>query len=67
MKGEEPDMVASFRWSGDLTECAAAVIASAVLAHLTDGILFDPQAGEMMGGNDAIALAKQTEGEIDHG
>src|SRR5436190_19044119 len=26
------DMVANFRWGGDLTECAAAVIASAVLA-----------------------------------
>jgi hypothetical protein len=60
-------MVANFRWGGDLTECAAAVIASAVLARLTDGILFDPQEGEMVSGSEAIALAKQTEAEIGQG
>jgi hypothetical protein len=61
------DMVANFRWGSDLEECAAAVIASSALACLTDGILFDPQEGELWDGNDAIALAKQTVEEIDRG
>jgi hypothetical protein len=61
----EREMVANFRWGGDLTECAAAVIASAVLARLADGVFFDPQEGEVVSGDEAIELARRTVQEID--
>lgn len=36
------DMCATFRWGGDLTECAAALSAAAALTKLTDGIYYYP-------------------------
>ena len=61
----ERDMAANFRWGSDLTECAAAVIAAAVLARLTDGVFFDPQEGELASGDEAIEMARQEAQEID--
>jgi hypothetical protein len=59
------DMAANFRWGGDLLECAAAVIAAAALARLTDGVLFDPQEGDLASGDEAIEMARQETQEID--
>ena len=36
------DMCATFRWGGDLAECAAAISSAAVLTKLADGIYFYP-------------------------
>ena len=36
------DMCATFRWGGDLTECAAAISSAAALTKLADGIYFYP-------------------------
>jgi hypothetical protein len=41
------------------------VIASAVLARLANGVFFDPQEGELVNGDEAIELARQTAQEID--
>jgi hypothetical protein len=37
------DRAANFRFGGDLSEMACAMVASAALAKLADGIWFDPQ------------------------
>ena len=36
------DVCATFRWGGDLVECAAAISSAAVLTELADGIYFYP-------------------------
>jgi hypothetical protein len=36
------DKCATFRWSGDMMECGAALSAAAALAHVADGIYFYP-------------------------
>jgi hypothetical protein len=54
------DLSANFRWGGDLRECVAACIASGVLTKLCDGILYDPQENIFFGGDEAIAMARQT-------
>ena len=39
------DWSVNFRWGGDLTEMACALVAAAALTGLADGRLFDPQEG----------------------
>lgn len=47
------DMCATFRWGGNLAECAAAISAAAGLAKLTDGVYFYPD-------DDIIRNAEET-------
>jgi len=54
------DVSANFRWGGDLRECVAAVVASAALAKLCDGVLYDPQEGTFHTGDEALETARQT-------
>jgi len=53
------DVSANFRWGGDLRECVAAVVASAALAELCDGVLYDPQEGAFHTGDEALETARQ--------
>jgi len=52
------DRSANFGWGGDIAEMACALVASAVLATLTDGMLFDPQEGNLSGSASAVDKAK---------
>lgn len=61
-KAQAPDLdlSANFRWGGDFVEMSAAIVASAILTKLTDGVCFDPQEGTFANGDEAVALAKDT-------
>lgn len=48
----------NFRWGGDLNEMACALVASAALAKLSDGVWFDPQEGACFDSSGAIEQAK---------
>jgi hypothetical protein len=52
------DVAANFRWGGDLNEMACALLASAALAQLSDGVWFDPQEGACFDSGGAIEQAK---------
>ena len=52
------DRAASFRWGGDLIEMACALVASAALAQLSDGVWFDPQEGACFDAAGALEQAK---------
>ncbi len=62
---EGRDFSANFRWGSDLSECAAATIAAAVLAATTAGILYNPQEGVADRDAAAITTAQQTIHDID--
>jgi hypothetical protein len=55
----ERDVSANFRWGSSMRECVAAYIASAVLAKLADGILYDPQEDSFFTGDEALAAARR--------
>jgi hypothetical protein len=48
------DKCATFRWGGDLTECAASLSAAAALTKLTDGIYFYPDDDILYGADEAV-------------
>src|SRR5688572_321507 len=52
------DASANFRWGGDLNEMTCALVASAALAKLSDGVWFDPQEGACLDPAGAIEQAK---------
>jgi len=62
---EGRDHSANFRWESDLSECAAATIAAAVLATISEGIFYDPQEGVAYRDVAALTIAQQTLQEID--
>ena len=62
---ERRDSSANFRWESDLSECAAATIAAAVLATISDGIFYDPQEDVAYHDAAALIIAQQTLQEID--
>lgn len=53
------DRSANFRWSGDEREMLAALCASAALAKLTNGVVFDETEGRLLSVDEAIALARR--------
>jgi hypothetical protein len=53
--------VLAFRWGSDLTECLAAVQASAAYASAVDGRVFDPQEGTIVSASRAVEIARDTE------
>lgn len=62
---EGRDRSANFRWGSDLSECAAATIAAAVLATIGAGILYDPQDAVAYHAAAAITSAHQIIQDID--
>ena len=52
------DCSANFSWGGDLDEMACAMVASAALARLCDGVWFDPQEGKCHDADGAIEAAR---------
>lgn len=52
------DKCATFRWGGDIVECAAALSAAAALTKLTDGIYFYPDDDILYDGNAAIEATR---------
>ena len=57
MKGR--DRCVTFRWGGDLTECAAALSAAAALTHLTDGIYFYPDDDIVYDAKEAVDATRE--------
>lgn len=53
------DAVATFSWSGDMTECVSAFCSAAVLTQLSNGILYDPQEGQLFSASEAALQASQ--------
>jgi hypothetical protein len=53
------DTCVTFRWGGDLTECAAALSAAAALAKLADGIYFFPDDDTLYNAAEAIAATRR--------
>jgi hypothetical protein len=54
----------SFVTHSGMRELVSAMIASGVLALLSDGVVWSDEAGDSMSGVDAINLARETEGEL---
>jgi hypothetical protein len=50
----------SFRWGGDLSACLAAYMAAAAYAGATDGVVFDPEEGQILTPQQAAEWARQT-------
>ena len=53
------DMCATFRWGGDLVECAAAISSAAVLTKLADGIYFYPDDDIIRTAADAVEATRE--------
>lgn len=51
------DRSANFRWGGDESEMLAALCASAALAKLTNGVVFDEEEGSLLSPDEAIEVA----------
>jgi hypothetical protein len=52
------DKCATFRWSGDMAECGAAISAAAALTKLSDGIYFYPDDDILYNGDEAVAATR---------
>ena len=53
------DLSANFRWRGNVLESVVVYTASAVLAGLTNGLLYSPQKNRFSTAREAIALARR--------
>ena len=53
------DKCATFRWGGDLTECAAALSSAAALTKLADGIYFYPADEIVYTAQDVVEATRQ--------
>jgi hypothetical protein len=53
------DKCATFRWGGNLTECAASLSAAAALAKLTDGVYYYPNDDLLYGADEAVAATRR--------
>lgn len=53
------DMCATFRWGGDLMECAAAISSAAALTKLADGIYFYPDDDIIRTAEDVVETTRQ--------
>jgi hypothetical protein len=59
------DAVTVFTWHSDAKEGVAANYAAAVFAQLADGVLFDPEAGDVIQTNDALEHARAFAAEME--
>ncbi len=57
----------SFRWGGNLSACLAAYMAAAAYAKATDGVVFDPEEGQILTPQTAAECARQMETELPTG
>jgi hypothetical protein len=62
--GHEWRHALSFRWGGDLVECLAAHTAAAAYARATEGVLFDPDSGELLTSQQAVDRVREIEQEL---
>lgn len=62
--GSKRTLEISFVTHSDMRELVSAMIASGVLALLSDGIVWSDESGDAFSGPDAISLARETEGEV---
>jgi len=53
------DLCANFRWVGNVQESISVYIASAVLAKLANGVLYDPRADRFLTGAEAVAMVRR--------
>ncbi len=58
--------VATFAFTGDRNALRAASVAAGVLAQMCDGVLYDPQADEVVMGTDAVANARAEVRQSEH-
>ena len=58
------DRVAVFQWHGDFASAIAAVLAAAVLAALTDGVLYDVEAGVVVPTAEVLSAARAEAAEM---
>lgn len=56
----------AFVTHSDLRELVAGMIASGVLALLSDGVVWSDESGESFSARDAVELARETERELPH-
>jgi hypothetical protein len=54
----------SFRWGGNLAECLAAYMAAAAYVKATEGVVFDPQEGQILTPQKAVEFTRQMEREL---
>lgn len=62
--GRGRTLAISFVTHSDMRELVTAMIASGVLALLSDGVIWSDESGDSFSGPDAISLARETEGEL---
>lgn len=62
--GAQRTLEISFVTHSDMRELVSAMIASGVLALLSDGIVWSDESGEAFSAPDAITLARETEHEV---
>jgi hypothetical protein len=53
------DMCATFRWGGDLTECAAALSAAAALTKIAGGIYYYPDDDILYGPDEVVEATRR--------
>ena len=53
------DLSANFRWQGNVLESVIVYVASAVLAKMTDGVLYYPQRNHFATGYETMAMARR--------
>ena len=54
----------SFRWGGNLMACLAAYMAAAAYAKAADGVVFDPEEGQILTPQETAEHARQMETEL---
>lgn len=54
----------SFATHSDMRELVSSMISSAVLASMTDGVVWSDESSEAFSAPDAIEIARETEGEL---
>lgn len=57
--------VLAFRWGGNFDELICATQASTVYSIATDGLVFDPQEGEILSNEKSLELARNIEKEVE--
>lgn len=62
--GNQRTLEISFVTHSDMRELVSAMIASGVLALLSDGVVWSDESGDSLSGPDAINLARETEHEV---
>jgi hypothetical protein len=54
----------TLRWGASFAECLAAWMAATAYARAVRGVIFDPQAGKVLGPDDALEVTRNLEREL---